>query len=124
MSAVTLRITRNFSRNLNEIEAFLRKVDAPEAFSGLLDDLFDEVLPALEVFPNMGADFFRHPTTCRETRVRANNLRQRLGPGTLLLELIRGDYLLLYACRKGELFLLAIRHHRQVSFDFSDHWPD
>ncbi len=123
MTPVTLRVTRNFSRNLDAIKAFLCEADAAAAFAELLDDLFAEVLPALEDFPDLGADFFRHPTTSLEALSRTRKLRRRLGPDTFLRELIRGDYLLLYARRGQEVFLLSIRHHRQLSFDFSEHWP-
>lgn len=33
------------------------------------------------------------------------------------------DALLLYARIKGTVYLLSIRHHRQVSFDFQALWP-
>jgi len=124
VTPATLRVTGNFSRNLDGIEAFLREVGATQAFAELLDDLFAEAFPALERFPDLGADFFRHPPTCRETQTRIQHLRRRLGPNTSLRELIRGDYLLLYAHRERDIFLLAIRHHRQLSFDLSGHWPD
>ena len=36
-----------------------------------------------------------------------------------------GDYLILYAERKtcATVYLLSIRHHRQLSFDFASLWP-
>jgi plasmid stabilization system protein ParE len=51
-------------------------------------------------------------------------LRERLCPGPALRELVRGDYLILYARRGDDLYLLAIKHHRQLSFDFPGHWQD
>ena len=39
-----------------------------------------------------------------------------------LREYILADYLLLYAQIGGIIYLLAIRHHRQLSFDFESHW--
>jgi hypothetical protein len=38
-----------------------------------------------------------------------------------LREYVIRDYLLLYAQVGGVIFLLAIRHHRQLSFDFARH---
>ncbi len=124
MKPVTVRVTHNFSQNLEAIEEFLHEAEAADAFKVLLDDLFSEVIPALESFPDLGADFFRHRAASHEAMSRAQQLRHRLGPETNLRELIRGAYLLLYAHRNQEIFLLAIRHHRQLSFDLPEHWPD
>ena len=123
MRPAGVRITRNFDRNLEAIREFLTELDAPAAFELLLDQLFDEIIPALAEFPDLGADFFRHPERSREARTRAVQLRRRLGPDTSLRELIHGDFLLLYAHRREEIFLLAIRHHRQLSFELLEHWP-
>lgn len=117
-----VRVTRHFSRNLESIEEFLGNADAPAAFDSLLDDLFDQVVPALEEFPDLGQDFFTRRPASREAAALAEKLRQRLGNETSLHELVRGDYLLLYARRGGDLFLLAIKHHRQLAFDFPERW--
>ena len=53
---------------------------------------------------------------------RADRLRQRLGPGTVLREYIAGDYLVLSALRDDRCWLLAIRHHLQLSYDLKAHW--
>ena len=37
-------------------------------------------------------------------------------------EYILDHYLVLYAQIDANLYLLAIRHHRQLSFDFQSHW--
>lgn len=39
-----------------------------------------------------------------------------------LREYILADYLVLYAQIGGRLYLLAIEHQRQISFDFAAHW--
>jgi hypothetical protein len=39
-----------------------------------------------------------------------------------LRDYILVDYLLLYAQISGVIYLLAIRHQRQLSFDFEAHW--
>jgi len=67
---------------------------------------------------------FAHRATSREALAQATELRHRLGLHTSLRELIRGDYLLLYARRDEELFLLAIKRHRQLSVDMFEHWPE
>ncbi len=40
-----------------------------------------------------------------------------------LREYVTTHYLLLYAQIRGVVYLLSIRHHRQLSFDLAGHWP-
>ena len=40
-----------------------------------------------------------------------------------LREYVMAHYVLLYARTKGSVYLLSIRHHRQLSFDFQGLWP-
>lgn len=53
--------------------------------------------------------------------MRLETLKQRLGKNTRLREYISGDYLVLYAVRGDNLYLLSIKHHRQLSFDLKGH---
>ncbi len=122
MSRVVIHITRNFRRNLEEIREFLNTTEAEGAFDALLDDLFAAVLPRLESLPDIGSDFSRRRPTSRESADMLASLRQRMGPESQLRELIHGHYILLYARQQANLYLLAIRHHRQLSFDFVDRW--
>jgi hypothetical protein len=41
-----------------------------------------------------------------------------------LRELVRGDYQILHAQRGEDLYLLAIKHHRQLSCDFPERRED
>ena len=122
MGRTAVQITRKFVSNLDAIEEFLREGDAAAAFVPLLYDLFKEGIPALEAFPDLGRDFLNRQPFSREAAALAENLHQRLGNGAALRELVRGDYLLLYARRGSDLYLLAIKHHRQLPFDFPEHW--
>jgi plasmid stabilization system protein ParE len=124
MKKATVRVTSHFAGNLDAIEEFLLEADAPRAFSELLDDLFVETIPALEQFPHIGTDFFRRRPSSREASELESALRMRLGPQSALRELIRGDYLILYARRGKDIYLLAIKHHRQLSFDFPESWDE
>jgi hypothetical protein len=45
-----------------------------------------------------------------------------LDPDGELREYVMSHYLLLYARIRGTIFLLSIRHHRQLSFDFLALW--
>ena len=124
MRKAVVRVTRHFAEDLEAIEAFLIEAGAPGAFSALLDDLFEETIPALERYPDLGTDFFHRQASSREASELESALRTRLGSQTALRELIRGDYLILYARRDTDIYFLAIKHHRQLSFDFPEHWEE
>jgi plasmid stabilization system protein ParE len=57
-----VKLTRNFERNLEDIERFLEENEATNAFDLLLDELADTVIPNLEHFPKMGRAFLDRPT--------------------------------------------------------------
>lgn len=121
-----IKFTANFERNLEGIELFLSEVEAPQAFDGLLDELLDTVIPNLERFPDMGRPFMlRQPRSVETTNalaaLRAKLLALTTDPEALR-EYVLKDYLLLYVQIDSTIYLLAIRHQRQLSFDFEGHW--
>jgi len=117
-----VKFIANFQRNLDSIEAFLTENDAQQAFGELLGRLFDTVIPNLESFPEIGVDFLARVPQSRQGLLKLDTLRARLGESVVLLELIIDDYLILYALRGSDLYLLAIKHHLQLSFDLKGHW--
>lgn len=121
-----VKFTANFERNLEDIEHFLTEAKAPQAFNGLLDELLETVIPNLERFPEMGRPFLARQARSVETTIALAALRAKLSaltPDTdALREYVLKDYLLLYAPIGGAIYLLAIRHQRQLSFDFEGHW--
>lgn len=121
-----VRLTANFERNLADIERFLTEANAPQVYVALLDELLDTVIPNLERFPGIGRPFLPHPARSVETTNAVEALRAKLSaltPDTeALREYILEDFLVLYAQIDGNLYLLAIKHHRQLSFDFQSHW--
>ena len=118
-----VRITAHFRRTLDEIEVFLREAEASEAFNTLLDDLYEMTIPTLERFPDMGRDFLTHGADSVEAVQAMDGLRTLVGSGSLR-EYIQPPYLLLYTTAGRFVHLLAIRHHRQLSFDFAGLWGD
>jgi plasmid stabilization system protein ParE len=118
----TVRITANFQRNLDSIQAFLAEHDAQRAFAELLDQLFDTVIPNLESFPELGIDFLARVPQSKQGLLRLDRLKARLDRSAVVRELIAGDYLILYALRDLDVYLLAIKHHLQLSFDLQGHW--
>lgn len=67
---VAVRITRNFERNLDEIETFLTHADVPDAFDRLLDELSEQVIPTLERHPDIGRDYLMRPTDSIEAQLK------------------------------------------------------
>lgn len=123
---LVVKLAANFERNLEDIETFLSEAEAPQAFDALLDELLGTVIPNLERFPDMGRQFLSRAPRSVETVNALDALSAKLSALTpepaALREYILADYLLLYVQVGGSINLLAIRHHRQLSFDFESHW--
>lgn len=122
---LVVKLTANFTRNLDSIEQFLNDADAPQAFEHLLDELTDVLIPNLERFPDVGPPFLTRPAGSVEVRNGQDALRQQLqalAGGGELREYLMPDYLVLYLRQEAVIYLLAIKHHRQLSFDFARHW--
>ncbi|WP_018230633.1 type II toxin-antitoxin system RelE/ParE family toxin [Methyloversatilis universalis] len=118
-----VELTDSFLARLEAIETFLIEADAGTAFDDLLDDLRSLVIPNLARFPRIGRRYLDHPPQSAE----ALTLLTTMPTGTAdsLREYLHGDYLMLYtvADELETVYLLTIRHHRQLSFDFAAHWP-
>ena len=123
---LVIKFTANFERNLEEIERFLIGAEAPKAFDGLLDELLETVIPNLERFPEMGRPFLRQRVRSVEVANAVAALKEKLAALTpeadAIREYVLKHYLMLYAVMGGTIYLLAIRHQRQLSFDFEGHW--
>lgn len=121
-----VKFTANFERNLEDIERFLTEAETPRSFDGLLDELLATVIPNLERFPEMGRPFMARQPRSVETTNALVTLCTRLSALTqdadALREYVLKDYLLLYALIGETIYLLAIQHQRQLSFDFEGHW--
>ena len=121
-----VKLTANFERNLADIERFLTEAEAPQAFDGLLDELLDTVIPNLERFPGMGRPFLNRAVGSVEATNALTALQAKLqtlvADSNALREYVMDHYLVLYAQTECAVYLLSIKHHRQVSFDFESHW--
>jgi len=117
----TVKVAANFETNLEAIEVFLAKAGATPAFTTLLGELADSIIPNLERFPEMGRLFLDRPAQSVEARQKITQLESRIG-NTTLREYIAGDFLILYGARGRTVYLLSIKHQRQLSFDFPVHW--
>jgi prevent-host-death family protein len=94
-----------------------------ESYVALIDArLFEEIVPNLARCPDLGRDFAARAPQSTEGLAALAALRRNAGRDTALREYVTDDYLLLYAVRGDTVFLLSIRHHRQLSFDLRGHW--
>lgn len=118
---IVVKLTANFERNLDNIEAFLTEADAPLAYDALLDQIADTVIPNLEQFPDIGRMFMQRPAKSVEVSNGLKALQKKLKDGALH-EYFISDYLMLYARYDEVIYLLSIKHHRQLSFDFNAMW--
>ena len=115
------RFTENFSANLTAIEAFV----APHSwtvFHRFLGRLFDEVIPMLCQFPQSGRSFLTCAVKSAKAKALTKALSKLFNKGDDLREFVIDDYLVLYLVRRHQVAFLAVKHHRQLSFDLKRFW--
>jgi len=116
-----LFFTDNFTANLDEIQSFL-SVEGRSAFQRLLNRLFDDIFPQFSRFPLSGRSFLAHHVGSTEAEELFESVRERLRPGDDLREFVVDDYVMLYLVRRRRIYFIAIKHHRQLSFDLRRFW--
>jgi plasmid stabilization system protein ParE len=117
----SVELTDSFLARLDSIEAFLTEADAAFAYDDLLAGLRATVVPNLARFPLMGRRYLDQPPQSVEALEQLAKLPA--GAADRLRVLLHGDYLMLYSVVCEVVYLLSIRHHRQLSFDFAGIWP-
>jgi plasmid stabilization system protein ParE len=118
-----VELTASFLERLEAIEAFLTEADAANAYDALLAELRATVIPNLRRFPRIGRRTLDHPPQSAEAIAQLAALPR--GAASALREYLHGDFLILYSVPESgkAVYLLSIRHHRQLSFDFARLWP-
>jgi hypothetical protein len=119
---VRVELTAGFLERLAAIESFLTEADAGAAYDRLLDELRTTVIPNLRRFPRIGRRYLDQPPQSAEALAQLAALPA--GAVDRLREYLHGDYLILYtvATKGHRVHLLSIRHHRELSFQFSRLW--
>lgn len=119
---VRVELTASFLERLAAIESFLTEADAASAYEKLLDELRSIVLPNLRRFPRIGRRYLDQPPQSAEALAQLAALPA--GAADRLREYLHGEYLILYTvATPGHLIhLLSIRHHRELSFQFTRLW--
>jgi hypothetical protein len=69
----------------------------------------------------MGASFLARQGRSVEARAMIQRLNAAVGRGEIR-EYLFDDYLVLYAIIDDTVYLLSIKHHRQLSFDLEAFW--
>lgn len=116
-------LTRNFDRNLAAIRQFLRSAGAGPAFDEIIRRLESEIIPNLQRFPQFGADFMARAPLSADGIALFEAVVKAAGAGAEVRQLIDGDYVIPYLVKAEAIYLLSIKHHRQLSFDLPSHWP-
>ena len=118
-----VELTASFLERLGAIEAYLSEAEAAFAFDDLLAELRATVISNLARFPRIGRRYLDNPPQSAEALAQLASLPA--GSASALREYLHGDYLMLYAAVElnATVYLLSIRHHRQLAFDFARHWP-
>ena len=115
-----VEVTASFIERLASIEDFLAEADAPQAYDKLLEGLRRTVIPNLRRFPRIGRRYLEKPPQSAEAMAQLAALPA--GAADALREYLHGDYLILYTITGSTVYLLSIRHHRQLSFAFAKLW--
>ena len=115
------RFTENFSANLTAIEEFVAP-HSQTAFHRFFDRLFKEVIPMLCRFPQSGRSFLTNRVKSTKAKTLTKALSKLFNKEDDLRELIMDDYLVLYLVRRHQVIFLAVKHHRQLSFDLKRFW--
>lgn len=117
------RFTENFSANLSAIEEFLEP-HSRTTFRHFLARLFDDAIPTLCRFPQSGRSFLARTIKSTKARVLSKRLSTLLGKQDDLRECVMDEYLVLYLVRRDQVIFLAVKHHRQLSFDLKGFWHE
>ena len=112
-----VELTASFLERLDAVEEFLAGADARFAYDDLLAELRATVFPNLRRFPRMGRRYLDQPP--RSAEALALLAKLPAGAADALREYLSGDYLILYTEIGSTVYLLSIRHHRQLSFSFA-----
>lgn len=118
-SVYRVELTASFLENMDAIEVFLTESDAAFAFDDLLAALRGTVIPNLSRFPRIGRRYLDNPPQSAEALAQLAALPA--GAADALREYLHGAYLMLYTATEADatVYLLSIRHQRQLSFDFA-----
>ena len=100
----------NFWRNVEGLGTF--RTEHTSGFERAIAKLQDDVLPLLRQHPSVGRLY-------GPGRPIIEKIVSRLGDGVLREALI-DEYVMLYLVSARQIFLLSLRHGRELTYDFGD----
>jgi len=126
-----VRYTANFETNLQSIELFWADHKFPAGYDQLLGELIDTVVANLERHPRLGRSFMSRQPESVEAQAQLERLHAKMAAYAQpadMREYVMTDYVVLYAvldataARPFVIYLVSIKHHKQLSFDLERLW--
>lgn len=130
-SFVEVRYTANFEANLQSVESFWTENKFRQGYDRLLDELLDTVVVNLERHPRIGRSFMSRQPESVEAQTQHEKLQAKMAGNEQLADMreyVMAEYLVLYAHldvtadKPPLIYLVSIKHHKQLSFDFERLW--
>jgi hypothetical protein len=69
-----------------------------------------------------GRSFLSHHAGSAEAEELIERVREKLRAEDDLREFVVDDYVVLYLVRRTRIYFIAVKHHRQLSFDLRRFW--
>jgi hypothetical protein len=116
----TVRLTANFESNLAHIETSWAHKQFPAGFDRLMAELLNTVIPVLENHPRLGRSFTERQAQTLQAQQKMQAVAVQLAKVAAdaeLREYVMTNYTALYALIANAIYLLAIKHHKQLTFD-------
>ena len=113
-----IRVARSFERCLDDLREFSAGEGRPHDLDRFEGELLEKLVTMLEPYPQIGRDLLASLPGSSEARLLRDRLLGRLTEGATVRKLVVREHVVLCVERHGEVVLIAIRHHRQLSFDF------
>jgi plasmid stabilization system protein ParE len=119
---ITVRFTPNLEANLADIERYWADNQFPAGFDRLMAELFDTAIRNLENHPRYGRRFFDRQVQTLQVQQKTQAVAMQLTKviaDSELREYVMTDYTVLYALIADTIYLLSIKHHKQLLFDLA-----
>ncbi|HEX7387981.1 MAG TPA: type II toxin-antitoxin system RelE/ParE family toxin [Castellaniella sp.] len=120
-----IEATDNYRSNLRQLEDFCRRNGTLVQHRDMLAGIKMTVAPNLRRFPALGRFFLQREPYSIEALNGLDRLMAQLAlhpKGTEIREYVLAEHVILYATTANTVYLLAIKHHKQLSFDFLSFW--
>ncbi len=119
---INVRFTPNLEANLTDIERYWTDHQFPVGFDRLMVELVDTVIRNLENHPRYGRRFFDRQAQTLQALQKTQSVATQLANVSEdgeLREYVMTDYTVLYALVADSIYLLSIKHHKQLIFDLA-----